>query len=94
MKIYFKDLDFHIPDNDIQYFNLLESIINTIDELSILEVRRSPTKYIFRVAPTSPNYITPLIEELNNFHNMLNIKVEYSKSIKSSSSLGFNISLT
>lgn len=91
MKVYFKDVPKIIPDNERSYFSLLEGVLNSADEYSTMEVRRNPDSYLFRIATSSPSYLIPLIERLNGLHNMLGIKLTYSKSIKSTSSVSFSI---
>lgn len=83
-----------IGDNEIAYFKLLEAVVNSVDELSCMEIRRNPKNYHFRIAPSRPLYLNMIVTELNNLHNLLHIQLEYSKSIKSSSSVAFNIPLT
>lgn len=94
MQIEYREVLQTIPDNDVKYFSLLEGVINSSDELAIMEIRKHPTAYNFRIAPSSPNYIQPLIKALNALHTLLGITMEYSKSMKNSSSINFNISLT
>lgn len=80
-----------IRDNDRIYFHLLESVINSIDELSTMEIRRNLEDYSFRIALSDKDYIKALIKELNSFHNLLHLHIIYSKSIKSSTSIAFKI---
>jgi len=82
-----------LPENDKSYFAILESVINTIDELSTMEIIKCPDSYTFRIAITSPSSLSPLIKSLNQLHNLLSIRVIFSKSIKSSSSISFKIKL-
>jgi hypothetical protein len=82
-----------MQDNDIAYLSHLEGIISSVDELSILEISKNPKSYHFRLVPSVPKYIPLLIEELLKFHNMLNIKMDMSKSIKTSGSIVFDISI-
>lgn len=93
MTIVFKDL-FMVNDNDANYFKFLEATINSVDELSTLEVRKGPELYHFRIATSSPSYISPLIAQLNELHNLFTIKVDFSKSIKSAASISYKIPLT
>lgn len=92
MRVIFKDVSL-IPDNDNNYFHLLESVINTKDELSTLEIRRNLNSYNFRIAVSAKEYLIGLIEELNNLHNLIGIKVDFSKSMKSTSSVSYKINL-
>lgn len=82
-----------MPDNEIAYLAHLEGIIDSVDELSTLEITRNPNSYHFRLAPSLPKYNNMLLEELLKFHNMLQIQLNLSKSIKSSATIVFDISI-
>lgn len=80
-------------DNEELYFAHLEGIIDSIDELSIMEVIKTPYAYRFRLVPSLPKYNPMLLEEILKFHNMFQIKLNLSKSIKTSATISFDISL-
>ena len=82
-----------MQDNESSYFAHLEGIIDSVDELSIMEVIKKPKAYSFRIVPSLPKYNNLLIEELLKFHNMLNIKLNMSKSIKTSATIVFDIEI-
>jgi hypothetical protein len=82
-----------MQDNELAYFAHLEGIISSVDELSTLEITRNPSSYHFRLAPSVPRYNDMLLEELLKFHNLLQIHLDLSKSIKSSATIVFDISL-
>lgn len=82
-----------MADNEEAYFRHLTGLIDSIDELSSLEVTKNPHSYHFRLAPSVPRYTQLLLEELLKFHNMFGIRLELSKSIKSSSTIVFEINL-
>ena len=82
-----------MQDNDLMYFAHLEGIINSIDELSSLEITKSLEYYKFRLAPSVPRYIPMIIEELLKFHNLYKIRLNMSKSIKTSATIEFKIQL-
>ncbi len=82
-----------IQDNEQAYFAHLEGIISSIDELSSLEITRGPHSYQFRLAPSVPKYTQILLEEILKFHNLFQIKLNMSKSIKTSGSIVFEINL-
>jgi hypothetical protein len=82
-----------LPDNEMTYFSHLEGIISSVDELSSLEITKNPHSYLFRLAPSLPKYNELLLEELLKFHNMFQIKLNLSKSIKSSATIVFEINL-
>jgi hypothetical protein len=82
-----------MQDNEIVYFAHLEGIISSVDELSTLEITKNPNSYHFRLAPSLPMYNEMLLEEILKFHNMFKIRLNLSKSIKSSATITFEINL-
>jgi hypothetical protein len=82
-----------MPDNEIAYFAHLEGVINSVDELSSLEITKSPHSYHFRLAPSLPKYNEMLLEEILKLHNIFKIKLNLSKSIKASATIVFEINL-
>lgn len=82
-----------MQDNEIAYLAHLEGIIDSVDELSTLEITKNPHTYHFRLAASLPKYNDMLLEELLKFHNLLQIKLNLSKSIKSSATIVFEINL-
>jgi len=82
-----------MQDNEIAYFAHLEGIISSVDELSTLEITKNPQSYHFRLAPSLPMYNEMLLEEILKFHNMFKIRLNLSKSIKSSATITFEINL-
>jgi len=82
-----------MPDNELAYFAHLEGVINSVDELSTLEITKNPHSYHFRLAPSLPKYNELLLEEILKLHNIFQIKLNLSKSIKSSATITFEIQL-
>lgn len=82
-----------MPDNETAYFAHLEGVINSVDELSSLEITKNPHSYHFRLAPSLPKYNEMLLEEILKLHNIFKIKLNLSKSIKSSATITFEINL-
>ena len=82
-----------MKDNETTYFMHLQAIIEAIDELSSLEITKGPTSYHFRLAPSLPMYNEMLLEEILKFHNLFQIKLNLSKSIKTSATICFEINL-
>lgn len=82
-----------LPDNEQLYFDMLKGIIESVDELSSLQISKGETHYHFRLAPSVPKYNNLLIEELIRFHNMFKIRLSFSKSIKTSGTIVFTINL-
>ena len=82
-----------MQDNEIAYFSHLEGVISSVDELSILEVTKNPSSYHFRLAASLPKYNNMLLEEILKLHNLFKIRLDLSKSIKSSATIVFEINL-
>lgn len=82
-----------MQDNELAYFSHLEGIISSVDELSTLEITKNPLSYHFRLAPSLPKYNDMLLEEILKLHNMFQIRLNLSKSIKSSATIVFEINL-
>lgn len=82
-----------INDNEETYFAHLEGIISSIDELSTMEITKNPKSYMFRIAPSLPKYNEMLLQELLKFHNLFQIRLNMSKSIKTSATIVFEIEL-
>ena len=82
-----------MQDNEIAYFAHLEGVISSVDELSILEITKNPNSYHFRLAASVPRYNEMLLEEILKLHNIFQIKLDLSKSIKASATIVFEISL-
>ena len=92
-EIHRKDFPSIISDNDDIYFAQLLGIIESVDEYASLEITKVPEAYHFRLAPSLPKYTNMLLQEVLKFHNMFDIRLDLSKSIKASSTINFQIDI-
>jgi len=83
-----------LSDNEEVFLSHLQGVLESVDELSCLQITKLPNSYHFRIAPSIPLYNIPLLKEVLKFHNMYGIQLNLSKSIKSSGSLAFEITLS
>lgn len=87
----------HFPrvmqDNDEIFLAHLEGVISSVDELCSLEITKSLESYRFRIACSLPKYNNMVIEEVLKFCNMFHIRLDMSKSIKTTSVITFEINL-
>ena len=87
----------HFPkvmqDNDEVFLAHMEGVISSVDELCSLEITRNSDSYRFRIAASLPMYNNMLIEEILKFCNLFHIKLDMSKSIKTTSVITFEINL-
>jgi len=82
-----------LPDNEEVYFQHLIGVVESVDELSTLQISKLKDSYHFRLAPSTPKYNQILLEELLKLHNVFHLKLDISKSIKSSGTIVFQINL-
>jgi hypothetical protein len=82
-----------IQDNDELFFQYLIAVIESVDELSSLEITKLSDCYKFRLASSLCKYNNMLIEEILKFCNIFKIQINMSKSIKTTSVISFEISL-
>lgn len=80
-----------IPENEATYLGHIEGVISSVDELASMEITKNPAAYSFRITTSTPAYSQMLLQTLLDFHTMLNIKLEISKSIKNNSTISFAI---
>ena len=87
----------HFPsvnlDNDMVFIQHFIAVLDSIDELCSLEITKNTNSYKFRIAASLPKYNNMLIEEILKFCNMFHIRVDMSKSIKTTSVITFEINL-
>ena len=93
MQIHKKFFPEVMHDNELAYFAHLEGVISSVDELAIVEVTKNPNAYHFRIATSVPRYNDMLLQEILKLHNIFQIKLDLSKSIKSSATIVFEINL-
>jgi hypothetical protein len=82
-----------LGDNETAYFLHLLGVIESVDEDCSVEIIKHPNAYHFRLAPSLPKYNDMILKELLKLHNQFNIKLELSKSIKTSGAISFQINL-
>lgn len=90
IKKYFPEV---MADNETAYFNHLFGVIESVDELCSMEITKKPTAYHFRIATSVPRYNELLLQEILKLHNLFNIRLNMSKSIKTSATIVFDIEL-
>ena len=80
-----------IPDNDDMYLALLEALINSVDETAVVEATQKLSGIHVRISPSLPRHSQLLLTTIRDFHYMLGIRIEFSKSIRTSSIINFTI---
>tara|TARA_R110000796_G_scaffold173189_1_gene290128 strand:+ start:277 stop:564 length:288 start_codon:yes stop_codon:yes gene_type:complete len=82
-----------LKENTKNYFAQFEGMLLSVDEHCSMLITFTNYKYIFRIAPSHPVYTNIIIEEIIKYHNMLGIRLDFSKSIKTTAVILFNLKL-
>jgi hypothetical protein len=82
-----------LSDNDEVFLQHLVGVCESVDEYANLEITKTPQTIHFRVAPSIPLYTEMLLQEILKLHNLFQIHLDLSKSIKTSGTINFSINL-
>lgn len=91
MQILYQFFNEIVPENEIAYYQSLKGIIESVDPHSSILVTKKLNGISIRITPSSSSLLNATILQVNILNNTLGLKVEYSKSIKTSISINFNI---
>lgn len=80
-------------DNDDVFIEMLIGVVGSVDELSHVDIVKTPFHLHVRVAPSTPVYFNNLLQEILKLNNMFSIRVEMGKSMKTNSTITFNIKI-
>ncbi len=80
-----------LEDNEEHYYSLLQGVISAIDEWAYVQITKAPYSLSVRISPSLPLLSQTLLKEILNFHNLLQIQLELSKSIASSTNIQYKI---
>lgn len=83
-----------IPDNDVYYIRLLEAFLNSVDESCAAEITDRLSSIGIRISPSLPEYSQLIFGAVKEMHYMIGIRVEFSKSIRTSNTIDFSIEKT
>ena len=81
-------------DNDAAYIGNLVGVVESVDELSSLQIIRTTQSWHFRLAPSIPLYLEPLLHAILKLNTVYGIHLDLSKSMKACSTITFDIPLT
>jgi hypothetical protein len=80
-----------ITDNEEAYLSLLQGVVEARDHLASITVTRTLTGYQFRIVPSLSRELETLLQDINSLHNLLQLKVEWGKSLKSGAVVSYKI---
>lgn len=80
-----------LQENDMIYLDYLEGVLCSVDEYATLEITKGLNAYQFRLVPSAPRYTKILLQSILELHNLFNIRLDLSKSIKITGAIVFKI---
>lgn len=82
------------PDNDAAYLNHVKYTVETIDPLASMYITKTEEVLMFHVEPSNSSHRQDIINKLLSSHRALQIKIEFSKSLKIQKYISFKINFT
>lgn len=80
-----------MKDNDLSYLSHLQGVLESVDELCSLEATNKTSGIGFRIAPSAPEYTQHILKTLKDFHYLIALRIEFSKSIRTTSTIEYQI---
>jgi hypothetical protein len=80
-----------LPDNETVYFSNLQAYVESIDHEGVLRITKNLQGINVRIAPSHPQYLRVLLKDIKTFHTMFGLEVLFSKSMKTSMTINFDI---
>jgi hypothetical protein len=80
-------------DNEAVYFQHLCGVVDSVDELSCMEITRTTHGYSFRISPSIPKYAQAILHEILKLNTIYGINLELSKSMRTTSTIAFSIEM-
>lgn len=82
-----------IPDNDAAYFNMLEEQIKSVDSEADITVKSSIEGLVVYVLPSLPYFRDNIVKNIRKLHYLLDMKIEFSKSLLISKYISFKVKI-
>jgi hypothetical protein len=82
-----------LTDNDEVYFGYITAIVESVDEYASIQITNALNNINFRIVASHPKYNMILLEEILKLSNLYKLRLDLSKSIKTTGTLSFNINL-
>jgi hypothetical protein len=80
-----------IPDNDAIFLAHFESFMEGVDIDAVIYEDRGPDKIYFSVVPSKTIFFDNIISQISEYFTIFGIRVDFSKSMKSSFTIKFSI---
>ena len=80
-----------IADNEETYLNYLIGLIESVDYDSNMMIYRKEESISIRISPSTNQTFITILDIIKKFHTMLNIQVEFSKSMRAGNNITYTI---
>jgi hypothetical protein len=80
-----------LKENEVTYFKHLEGIVASLDNGASISITKKPEGILVRITPSDYIRFNYILSEIKKIHTKFGIKVEFSKSMKSSNNICYNI---
>lgn len=80
-----------IPDNDALFLAHFESFIETVDVDALIHEEKGPSKLYFSIVPSKTIFFDNIISQISEYFTIFGLRVDFSKSMKSSFTIKFSI---
>lgn len=80
-----------IPDNDAVFMANLIAAVESADFNAIMSVSKQPEDYKFKISVSDPELVSNVMDSLITAGKFFGVFFNFSKSIKSSSTINFSI---
>lgn len=91
MRILYSGFPSIISDNEETYFKHLEGLVSSLDQYASISASKKPEGIVIRVTPSDYKSLLSLLAELKKLNTKFGLIVEFSKSMKSSNNICYNI---
>jgi hypothetical protein len=82
-----------LPENEETYIKLLLRTLDIVDTSSSVVLCMMPNGIRVRISPSTPSNFFKILKEVEKFHTLLNIRVEFYKSMKLGSNISYLINI-
>lgn len=80
-----------LSENEETYFRYLEGVVGSVDTDANIQVINRSEGISVRISPGSMQNFQVILQEVKKFHNLLGIRVSFSKSMKAGNNIYYTI---
>lgn len=82
-----------IDDNEVAYYNMIQTMIESADCSALGHLIKTPEAVIVRITPSNINLYKIVLQTIKEINTMFGLTVEFSKSITTSKNIVYKIKI-